>query len=329
MSSNADGDIPRSGPWNEAGYCFLALAFQVHRKGPSVTVPRFWVGVTLAVAAAVLLSGASVSAVIAYGEGANPTSVAGIRFIGPIILLYALLRLTGAPIRLERRDRSVALGLGAVQAAQSYCLYSSFEHIPVGLTMIIFYIYPLLVGLIASVIGQDRLTRTVVAGLALAFIGLLLVFNVTGDGLNLTGAVFALLAALAWTGVVVTSTWLIRGGDSRPVTLHVQGSALILFAAILLISGDIQLPDTARGWTAYCLVPLFYGIAMTSFFAATSMIGSIRATLVMNFEAVATVILGYLVLSQILTTLQLVGGAFVILALVAAGRDRTRMPKKA
>ena len=142
MSSNADGDIPRSGPWNEAGYCFLALAFQVHRKGPSVTVPRFWVGVTLAVAAAVLLSGASVSAVIAYGEGANPTSVAGIRFIGPIILLYALLRLTGAPIRLERRDRSVALGLGAVQAAQSYCLYSSFEHIPVGLTMIIFYIYP-------------------------------------------------------------------------------------------------------------------------------------------------------------------------------------------
>ena len=115
----------------------------------------------------------------------------------------------------------------------------------------------------------------------------------------------------------------------RPVTLHVQGSALILFAAILLISGDIQLPDTARGWTAYCLVPLFYGIAMTSFFAATSMIGSIRATLVMNFEAVATVILGYLVLSQILTTLQLVGGAFVILALVAAGRDRTRMPKKA
>ena len=289
-----------------------------------MTPPRFWAGVAMALAAASLLALASVAAVIAYGAGAEPLSVAGVRFAGPVLLLYLLLRLTGGPIRLGRRDRGAALALGAVQAAQSYCLYASFEHIPVGLAMILFYVYPFLVGLLAGVIGQDRPTRTLAAGLVLAFVGLSLILNVTGEGLNRTGALFALLAALCWTAVVVASTWLIRGGDSRPVTLHVQASAQILFLAVLAAAGDVRFPATVEGWAAFGLVPLLYGVAMASFFAAATAIGSIRASLVMNFEIVAAVVLGYLVLGQTLTPLQLVGGAFVILALVAVGRGRAR-----
>lgn len=287
-----------------------------------MTVSRAWVGVALVLLSAMTFSGTSISAVVSYGGGANPSTVIVIRFAGAVAVLYGLLRYAGAPIRLKRRDRVFALALGIVQAVQSYFLYTSFEHIPVALTMIIFYVYPLLIGIFASAIGQERLTLPLWAGLVVAFLGLLLVFNVTGDGLNFTGALFAVLAAVAWSLVVVLASRLFSGGDSRPVTLHIQVAALVIFVLILLISGDVQLPQTARGWTGYLLLPLFYGVAITSFFAATAIIGSVRGSLIMNFEPVATAILGYLILGQTLTPLQLLGGSFVIMALFAARWER-------
>lgn len=254
-------------------------------------------------------------------------AVIAIRFLGAIAVLYGLLRLTGARLALSPRDRTIALLLGSVQAAQSYFLYTSFDHIPVAMTMIIFYVYPLFVGLFASAIGQERLTWSLGAGLVVAFIGLTLVFNVTGEGLNTIGAVFAGLAAISWTVIVVLSAHLMRGGDSRPVTLHIQFSAATIFGIVLLISGDAELPTTTKGWTGFLLMPLFYGVAISAFFAANAMIGSVRTSLIMNSEPVATIVLGYLVLGQTLTPLQLLGAAFVISGLVAARWDGRRSPK--
>ncbi len=282
---------------------------------------RMWAGVAFILLAAVTLAGTSVSAVLSFGGGANPSAVMIIRFIGAIIVLYGLLRYARAPIRLPPRERAVALALGLAQAAQSYFLYTSLDHIPVGLTLIIFYIYPLLVGLIASAIGQDRLTWKLAGGLVVAFSGLILVFNVTGEGLGLIGAAFAVFAAISWSLVVVGTTSLTRGGDSRPVTFHVQLSALIFVTVFLIFTGDVRLPGTPQAWAGYLLIPVLYSVGVTSFFIATSIIGSVRSSLIMNFEPVAAIVLAYLILGQTLTPLQLLGGVIVISALLAVKWD--------
>ena len=74
------------------------------------------------------------------------------------------------------------------------------------------------------------------------------------------------------------------------------------------------------GWLALALIPFLYGAAMAAFFTATQIIGSVRTSLMMNFEAVSAIILGYLVLGQTLTSLQLAGAAIVIAALFVARR---------
>ena len=74
------------------------------------------------------------------------------------------------------------------------------------------------------------------------------------------------------------------------------------------------------GWLALALIPFLYGAAMAVFFTATQIIGSVRTSLMMNFEAVSAIILGYLVLGQTLTSLQLAGAAIVIAALFVARR---------
>ncbi len=59
---------------------------------------------------------------------------------------------------------------------------------------------------------------------------------------------------------------------------------------------------------------------MAAFFTATQIIGPVRTSLLMNFEAVFAIILGYLVLGQTLTPPQLAGAAIVIAALFVARR---------
>ncbi len=281
---------------------------------------RMWAGVGLCLFAAVVLAATSVAAVISFQGGANPSAVVVIRFLGGGLVLYTLLLVSGAPARLAPRAMMIAFAIGAAQAIQSYALYSSLDRIPIGLTMIIFYVFPLMVGVLASAIGQDRLTGRLVAALIVAFFGLVLVFNFTGAGLDVSGALFAGLAAISWTIVVVFGTRLAAGGDSRPVTLHIQLSALVLFGLALAVTGEVRFPTAGAGWTALALIPFLYGAAMAAFFTATQIIGSVRTSLLMNFEAVSAILLGYLVLGQTLAPLQLAGAAIVIAALFVARR---------
>ena len=90
------------------------------------------------------------------------------------------------------------------------------------------------------------------------------------------------------------------------------------------MTGDVSFPRTTGGWIAYAVMPVFYTIAVTAFFAAVAVIGSVRASLFMNFEPIATITIGFLVLDQVLTGQQLLGASLVVGAIVAMRWDGVR-----
>lgn len=274
-------------------------------------------GIGLILLAAVAFAATSASAVISYQGAANPIAVITVRFLGGMVLLALLLKLTGAPIVLPPRVRWQALGLGVFLAGQSFFLYSSFELIPVGLTMIIFYIYPLIVAMVESFTGHEKISKAVWVALAFAFCGLVLVFNVTGDGLDMLGATYAALAGLGWAVLTIASSRVMKGGDARALTLHMQLGALVAYLVICLVTLDVALPNTTRGWTGFLALPVVYTIAVTAFFAAVSVLGSVRAALFMNIEPVVTIFFGFVILGQVLTFYQMLGAALVIGAIIA------------
>ncbi len=277
----------------------------------------YWLGFGFVLLSAVSFSATSASAVIAYEGSANPISVITVRFFGGIILLWLLLKFTGGPMVLSSRDRWKAIGLGVLLGGQSFFLYSAFELIPIGLAMIIFYIYPLMVAMVENFSGREKISKAIWGALVCAFIGLFLVFNVTEDGLNTLGATYAVIAGLGWSVLTILGARVMKGGDAQSVTLHMQFGALITYLLICVITLDVALPDTARGWAGFIALPIVYTIAVTSFFAAVSVIGSVRASLFMNIEPVVTITLGFVLLGQVLTLTQLLGAAFVISAIVA------------
>ncbi len=285
---------------------------------------RHWLGIGLVLLSAVSFSATSASAVISYQGAANPIAVITVRFLGGIVLLALLLKFTGKSMGLPSRHRWMAIGLGVFLAGQSFFLYSSFELIPVGLTMIIFYIYPLMVAMVESYTGHEKLSKAVWGALVFAFVGLILVFNVTGEGLNTRGAIYAVIAGLGWGVLTILSSRVMKGGDSYAVTLHMQIGAVAVYLLICLVTLDVALPNTSRGWAGFVALPLVYTIAVTAFFAAVSVIGSVRASLFMNIEPVGTITFGFVLLGQVLSLPQMLGAAFVISAIIAVRWDGVR-----
>ena len=292
------------------------LADPVRRRG--------LIGVALAIGATITFTASTVGAVFSYEGGGEPLAAISSRYIGAMLVFIPLLHFSGIGFSLPRRERAVSLALGGLAAVQAYCLYNSIAHIAVGLTFAIFYIYPILVALIAIAFRQDRITPAIVVGLVVAFAGLMLVFDVSDKGSNLWGSLLAIGAAVSWAIITVGSGGVMRTQDPRLFTFYLQLSAGLIYLVICLIEGDVALPQTAKGWAGLISLPIFYAASTLGFFGAIAMIGSIRAALLMNLEPVFTIAAGFLILGQVLTPLQLAGAALVIGAVLAVRIEKAR-----
>ncbi len=292
------------------------LADPVRRRGLA--------GVALAVGAALTFTASTVAAVISYEGGGEPLAAITSRYIGAMVVFALLLQFSGVGFFLPRRAGLISVALGCLAGVQAYCLYNSMAHIAVGLTFSIFYIYPVLVALIAIAFRQDRITPAIVVGLVIAFAGLMLVFDATGEESDLWGSTLAVGAALVWSVITVGSAQVIRTHDPRLFTFYLQVSAGLIYIVVCLVDGDVALPQTAKGWGGLISLPIFYAVSTLGFFGSIALIGSIRASLLMNLEPVFTIAAGFLILGQVLTPLQLAGAALVIGAVLAVRVERAR-----
>lgn len=276
-----------------------------------------WIGIGTVILSAATFAGNSTSAVIAYDGGATPLSVTTVRLSFTVVALYALIRFTGGRFRLLPRDRNLALIYGVVTGVQSYALLKSFQLIPVGLAVLTFYLYPILIGVVSHFTGRERLGWRIWCALTIAFIGLAVALDVLGKGVDPLGIAFALFAAITMTALaLLTAPIMARTGDSRPVTYYMNLSAAAMFVVVCLVLWDLPLPDTRPGWAGFAAVPVFYAIAITAFYSSIRLIGPVRAGLFMNLEPVASMICGFVILHQILTAAQVMGMVLVVGAVV-------------
>ncbi len=286
---------------------------------------RPWLGLVLVVLSAISYAANSTSSVVAYGGGATPLSMMSFRVTFAVIALFALLRLMRVPLEMPPRDRNISLALGILIAAYSYCLMVAFDRLPVALAVLTFYLYPLFMGITAYVIGQDRLSRALIIGLITAFVGLAVAVDVTGEILDPLGIALSAIAAAIFTAVAFIAAPIVkRQGDSRPMVLYSHATCAVIMIAASLIVWEFPLPTTTRSWIAFVAVPIFYTVASVAFFAAVTRIGTVRTGLVMNFEPIAAMVFGFVILGQVLTPIQVAGAVLVVAAATAVKWDRGR-----
>lgn len=279
-------------------------------------------GIVLAGAAAISFAANTATSPIATEGGSNVLTFLAVRSVAAALLVLTLLVWTRSSLRLTPRRRWAAVGVGTILACYSVALLSAIQFIPIALAVLIFYTFPILTTLFLWIRGRERATWTAGAALLVAFVGLVLALDLGDPALDLRGIGLAGLSALGITTVVLLNSRLVGGGDSRPITLHMLSAASIVFIVVTALLGEFALPETARGWWAFSIGPLFYAFAIVTLFIAMSILGPIRTAMTMNLEPVSSMVFGFLLLSQALDGLQIVGAALVIIAVLAIQRAK-------
>jgi drug/metabolite transporter (DMT)-like permease len=177
-----------------------------------------------------------------------------------------------------------------------------------------------MIGFASWVLGIERLTWRWPLAAGTALLGLMLALDVLHTIPDIGGTALALVAAAGWTVTLLINRRIVSGGDSRPVTLHMMLAAAVVNAIACMLSGGLAFPQGAVGWLSLAGSVAAYCFASIGTFMAVAMSGAVRAGLLMNFEPIASLILGVVLLDQVLSTHQVIGAALVVGALIAANR---------
>ena len=249
----------------------------------------------------------------AYDAGTGTLTIVMVRTTVAALGLASVLALLRVPLRLDARERWAAPLIGLFMAGYSGAFYMGLEFMPVGLTVVTFYTYPLVTGLFSWLTGKERFGIAGAIALPLAFFGLLLALDVSGGSFSLAGAAWAMLGSLGFSAVLILSAWLLpRRSDTRPRTVVMLATASLAAIIVSGASGEIWFPKTTLGWGALLGSAVCYALAMTSILFAASVLGATRVAVVMNVEPIASLILTFLILGERLGPLQLLGAGLVI-----------------
>jgi len=268
-----------------------------------------------------------VAARIAFEHGTSVTTAVVVRSCFTTLFVYALLRAQGVGIALKRPQLVRALGVGVLIAVQSYCLYASVARIHVALALLAFNTYPMLFALVTWIAAGDRPSRRALIAMPIALVGLMFAldaFGQAGDAARRwaeigAGVGWALAASFSFALVLYFSARSLSGVDGRLRTFYTMGVAAVLVAAAGSATGSFDLPHDGAGWLGLALLTLLYGAAITTLFVVLPRIRAINNAVVMNFEPIAALILGWAILGQTVAPLQILGAFIVIGAIVYLG----------
>lgn len=284
---------------------------------PRVAHTRLW-GTVLCAASAACFGAMAIFGKLAYDAGVGIVTLLLVRFAlaGTVLGVAAAVRRRPLP---RGRRLGLALGLGVVgYSAQAALYFSALERIDAGLASILLYTFPGLVTLGAVVLGRDRIDAIRVLALALSFWGLVLVLFAGGAGkLDTLGVLLAFGAALVYTAYILTSDTIV--GEVDPLTLAalVCGGATASLAVVGLASGAVDLGFEPIGWLWLAGIALVSTVAAIAlFFAGLSRVGPSRASIISTIEPLVTVALAFVVFSERLSAIQLLGGALVLAGVV-------------
>jgi drug/metabolite transporter (DMT)-like permease len=282
------------------------------------------VGVGLAAVGAVAYGIATVIGRALAGSGVDSATALGVRFSVAAIILAALMRLRGAPMRPAAGEWLPIVLLGAVgYTLESTLFYLSLGHGTATACILLFYAYPAIVMVIEFVRGREQVTKATGVALLLSLVGTSSVVAVGRDvSISPMGIVLALVSATAYGLYLVVGRDVRRQTDAMTAACWVAAGA----AAASLMRGAVG--GTLRVPSGHVLQIVAYGAvtaaAFALTFAALARIGASQTAVVMTLEAASTVLLAGVVLGEGITKAQAFGGAAILAAAAIIARSHRR-----
>jgi len=279
--------------------------------------------VALLMLLATMFAGNHIAARLAFDHGTSVAAAVAVRSGATAIVLLALLRLLSVPLAMPRVTLARGLGIGLLVALQSYCLYSAVAVIPVALALLAFNTYPMFFSLLTWAAGGERPSMRAVIAIPLALVGLALALDVVGTASRVAGrwaeigvgVGWALGASILFTAVLFFTTRYLKEVDGRLRSLLTMAATAVAVFAAGAATQTLAFPGDGPGWIGLVLLTVLYGSAITAVFTIVPRLSAASSTVALNFEPIAAMLMGWIVLGQAMNATQVVG-VFVVVGAV-------------
>jgi drug/metabolite transporter (DMT)-like permease len=321
-----------------------ALACSIER------VSRQGIGIALVVVSAIGFGSGPFFAIGAYDAGMSAIPIVFWRFLFAALVSWAFVLAFPAnrsALHALTRPRVLALlFLGVLYAGNSGTYVASLQTVPVSLSAVIVYLYPAIVAVLSMRFGRSLDSRRAWLALCVSMVGVALAVGATPPSAMppLSGLILAFSSPVIYAIWIVCSARLagerrsideppmIPPGDAEaaeeqpdvpdaaPAAALMTTATCAAFAVIGLVFGaPIRPVAVAPGaWPPLIGFGIFSAVAVQAFYAGVRRIGGARASLLSTVEPVYTIALASLLLGQVLTPLQVVGGVLVIGGVILA-----------
>ena len=254
---------------------------------------------------------------LAFDGGSNTLTIITGRSILSIVITLALMLTLRQPLRIARTAMLTSLAMGLAYAAMLYGYLGAVQYLPVNLVILIYFIHPLLVGLIVAGLGQERLSLFSIAALVLALGGLGLAIGFSFASPNPKGFALAAMAMVMAAVTIVGNAGAMKQAPGLPVAFYMMLSAAIALTALFLVFGTLALPTTSVAWLGLIGVAVAATAGTLTFFCGMEFIGAARAAMISNLEPVLGVLFSLTVLGERVTLLQGAGIVIVLASITA------------
>ena len=247
-----------------------------------------------------------------------------------LALLAAIAALRGrGSLRVAAGARGRLLGLSLVTAVVGLCYVSSVSFIPVGIAVLIFYTFPMLILAATPFVDRRRLSVWQVCACGLAFAGIALAIGPSLGALDWRGLVLAAMAS----GAAATQFFLVArapggGGLASMFWVHVAVLPVSL-AVMLTLGGPVPLATLEAASLPVSFTVLFYIFGFALQFRGLRLTSAASAGLIYCIEPVVAVAVAAWLLGERLTLAQYLGGALVLGAVLVGLLSERKRPKAA
>jgi drug/metabolite transporter (DMT)-like permease len=245
-------------------------------------------------------------------EGFHPLAYSSVRYACAALLFAGITLAWEGSLRIGRRDLPlIVFGAGVLFVNQLSFVYA-LRFTTATTVALLFGTLPIFTAVFARGSGVEQLSRRFWLAAGLSFAGVALVAIGSGGKLstNLKGDGLAVLGAATWAAYSVAITPLMR----RHSPFRLSAVFLIAVTVLLSAAGSRQIADQSFDFGALVWVGFAFAVlgplVITNllWFTAIDRVGPSRASLFANLQPFLAAIIALVLLSENITTVQIVGG---------------------
>ena len=270
-------------------------------------------GVALVIGSAVCFGTLGVFGKLAYRLGLTTPQLLSYRFALAAVMLWLAAIAIREPFPPRRSLVGLAIMGGAGYVGQSGSYFSALHFIPASTNALLLYTFPVVVTLLAAFLFGETLGWIKLAACGLAFLGTLLVVEAQLHAAAPIGIVLGLGSAAFYSGYILYGSRLLPGLPPVSATATIMTAAAAVWSIFAAATGQL-----AIAWTMprVALIASFAVLGTTipvlTFILGLRLVGPSRAAILSTFEPASTVLLAVIILGELASPLQYLGGALII-----------------